>query len=1112
MEFRVLGSLEVVDGGGSPIELGSLKLRGLLCVLLLDAGRAVHADWIIEALWGDAPPAGASGTLQVYVSQLRRILEPERGPRAPARVLVTRPTGYAIELVACMLDATEFERLVIDGEQAFAADDPAGALSMLTEAVGLWRGRPFADVADQPYAAPTVARYEQLRLVAVERLLDARIALGRHATAMPELETLVREHPLRERFWAQLIEALYGSGRQAEALRAYQRCRTLLREELGIEPGPELQQLEQAVLSQDPSLGIARPLSMHGSPGPTAAPAGPHTAVDVRLPPLVGRAAELQQLDEAARAAAGHRGRLVVIEGGAGIGKTRLAEAAIERARELGLSTAWVTCLEAIGAPPLWPWHELLAQLGVSDHAAIGPRSQADDAVARFEMLARIGDGLFDAASRRPALLVIDDLQWADGASLDLLRLVASRLGDRSLTVVATCRRPDEAANPTLEGALADLVRVRRVERVRLDGLTPGEVSVLLQHLVGRAPPGVAEALHRRTDGNPFYVSELVKLIASEAQLDGLGSALDEVVPATVRDVVAHRVGRLPEETQRLLRLAAVAGPTVALPIVARGAGHDAAGVAELLEPAVRSGLLVELRDAAGWRFVHPLAQDAVVATLSGAQRARLHAAVAEAIEDVHGADLHAHVEELAHHYVAAVPAGMAAAAFRRSVEAAHSAHERLGYDRAVFHWHRAIEAASAAGRGDELTRYDLSLELATDLRLCGDVDAARVVLEDAIELAERIGSDDRVVRAVIEFGGVSLWNWRPFGVVDEAMVERIERLLPTLEDDARRAELLGTLAVELYYGPRRAEGEDLAAESVAIARELDNPSLLGRTLNNYLIAAQVPEREHERLNAANEALSLVGRGLPIQTELIARLHEVQVALRLGEVSAIDADLDRCEALAVRLSQPIVTGQVLSARAGVAMLRGEWDDAERLSDEASKIQAAVTLWGPDYRRIVQLVTIRGAQGRMAEIVDLAVRSAELDHQEPLRPTAVRAAAEAGDHALAHQLMTRWDWSRLPRDWSWEYRMAEWAEVAIRTGQPPPDVLYNALSPFADRFVVAGTAHSCRGSMHLPLGRLAAATGDVKRAARHLSAAVERNHACGASWWAAQAVSDLSALR
>ena len=247
MEFRILGPLEVWHEG-SPVRIPGARQRELLAILLLHAGEVVSTDRLMDALWGEGQPAAGATALRVRVSQLRKALGPG------GKTLVTRTPGYALLLERDGLDLRRFERELDEADRALGAGDAAGAVEHAQSALSLWRGPPLADCAYASFAQAAIARLEELRFSALELRIDAELALGRHGRIVGELQALVQAHPLRERLWRQLMLALYRDGRQAESLAAYRSARTRLVEEIGIEPGRELQALEARILAQDPGL------------------------------------------------------------------------------------------------------------------------------------------------------------------------------------------------------------------------------------------------------------------------------------------------------------------------------------------------------------------------------------------------------------------------------------------------------------------------------------------------------------------------------------------------------------------------------------------------------------------------------------------------------------------------------------------------------------------------------------------------------------------------------------------------------------------------------------------------------------------------------------------
>ena len=255
MDFRILGPLEVHDGQ-RVLSLGGTRQRAVLAVLLLHANQVVSSDRLIDELWGEEPPRAAAASLRVFVSELRKILEPGRRQRGSEQVLLTRPPGYMVRLDRSQLDLERFEQLLEAGRRALADGDTETAAAGLREALSLWRGPALADFAYEPFAQAAIGRLEELRLDTLELRVEADLALGHHSELVSELQSLVAEHPLRERLRRQLMLALYRSGRQSEALEAYRVARRALVEELGIEPGSALQELERAILRQDASLEL----------------------------------------------------------------------------------------------------------------------------------------------------------------------------------------------------------------------------------------------------------------------------------------------------------------------------------------------------------------------------------------------------------------------------------------------------------------------------------------------------------------------------------------------------------------------------------------------------------------------------------------------------------------------------------------------------------------------------------------------------------------------------------------------------------------------------------------------------------------------------------------
>ena len=791
MEFRLLGPLEISDERG-PIAVGSAKQRALLAVLLLSANETVSRERLIDELWGDEPPASAAKIIQTYVSRLRKVL--------PQETLVTRQPGYAIETKEGELDLERFERLVADGRKQLAAGDADLSASLLRDALALWRGSALTEFESEPFARSEGARLEEMRLSALTQRIAADLARARHPELVGELEALVARHPLREKLRGQLMLALYRSGRQAEALAAYQDARRVLVDELGIEPSGELQELQQAILRQDASLSVEAPGPAAVTPTAADAPRD-DPVVETRLDAFVGRAAELARLKAALHEALEGHGRLVLLAGEPGIGKTRTALELADHADATGADVYWGRCFEREGAPPYWPWVQalrnyvreadapsLLADLG-ADAAEIAevvadvrerlddvpePARYTDPKQARFRQFDAIAGFLRRVADRRPLMLVLEDLHWADNDSLALLEFVTAELARSPVLVVGTYRDVEVSRGHPLAETLAELTREPQTMRVGLDGLSRADVGSFLQRALGPAPDDeLAVAVHERTDGNPLFVSEIVRLIAEE----GHGAAaeqrdLDTAIPAEIREVIGKRLDRLSQPCNDALTIAAVVGREFSIdeiePLVDDVSGER---LLELLEEALRAHIVEELPELGRYQFTHALIQEVLAQEISQTRRVRLHAKVAAALEDMYGAEADAHAARLARHFAEAEPLLGVEKLQRYSLVAGERALAAHAYEEALGHFERARDA-SAADASDvdtaavlyglaraelgarELFNVGHALELlcqAFDLYVAaGDTQkAVEVVAQPLPPVFEATGISERIARAL---------------------------------------------------------------------------------------------------------------------------------------------------------------------------------------------------------------------------------------------------------------------------------------------------------------------------------------------------------------------------
>ncbi|WP_066365252.1 BTAD domain-containing putative transcriptional regulator [Herbidospora mongoliensis] len=1061
--FRLFGPLEVRPGNGGPLDLGPPKQRAVLALLALEAGRIVPLDRLIDELWADEAPSSATGTLQAYISHLRRALEPGRPPRTPPKTLLTKEPGYLLAVPPGQIDLARFTRLAEDGRRMLVRGDHRGARETLDKALDTWRGEPLAEFADYEFARPVAARLSEVHASASEDRLDARLALGDAASCVADLERLVQAHPYRERMWGLLVLALYRSGRQADALAAIRRVRALLADELGIEPGPDLRRIEKAVFDQSADLAFVpeTPLAVAA-----AAPAA--------APRLIARGPQLARVAERVMDARRGRGGIVLITGEAGIGKTLFVRTAGEEARALGLRVVWGRCSEGDTAPAFWPWLQAVRELGEPGLEAAGLLSGevAEPTVDPGAALYDLHDKVFGAlVAGGPTVVVLDDLHAADIASLRLLAFAAGQLHRRSVLILATMR-PEPGREPEqLSGALAQLAREPGVERLPLPPFGLADVAAFL----GRDDPALAETLYQRTGGNPFYLGELLRLANSEHGLTE--------VPDGVREVIGRRVARLPDRTRELLQVASALGRDVSLDVLSIAAGDSAEEIMSGLEPAVAVGLLSE-SDGFDYRFSHVLVCESLYSGLPRVARARLHLKVGEAMESLPGGDVTARLPVLAHHFAMAARVGGARRAVEYAARAARRACAQRAYDEAVELYRRAV---AALGTSDPAKRVELLTELGRAQRATGDVSGAHAILEEAIELAETLGDRSAMAGAAMVYGGVTVWNWRFYGVVDDRMVALLEDLLAGPLEDYQRAALLGALSLELHYSPRVLEGRAHAVEAVEIARRLGDPDLLAQTLNNALTAFWLNDGLARRMAYCDEMLALPG--LPRSTELVARIMRMVVTLQTGDLAAWEADLGRCRRLLTEVHRPDLAAMVWVAESTGAALAGRFDEAMGYYADIARLLGATTMWGLEDCRLLALYAVKESIGRIGDLADELIAAAHDPVHSVLRTLAVLAAIDAGRLDDARRLAGRWSgWT--PLDWSGDFVTAGWGLVAARIGIPDPAAAYAALEPRADQFVVMGSSVTCWGSMRLVLAELAAALGRPDLAGEHAVAALE----------------------
>ncbi|KAB7761012.1 BTAD domain-containing putative transcriptional regulator [Mycolicibacterium mucogenicum] len=852
VRVTVLGPVRAWVGDG-PVDLGARMQRALLARLVAARGHTVSVDRLIHDLWEGEPPPKALSALQVYVSHLRRVLEPGRQRRAPARILVSAAPGYCLRLPDDAVDAWFFESKVTAAQ---AESNPVRRAQLLDEALAGWAGEPFAGAGDALWAVPEVSRLTELRSAAVEGQAAAHVELGRYGTAVAALEGHVAAHPGREGAAAVLATALYRTGRQADALEVLRRTREHLIDEMGLEPGRALRDLERDILRQADHLEPSRPAPFRATAPevPDAAPREPAGLV------AYGRAEELAAIDAAARSVATGASAVLWIGGEAGSGKTTLAAAAAARLRAAGWRTVHGRCQEVHGAPAGWAWTEVLRELVDAtdqDRQALAPLLHDGAAVDQgtFWLGQAVADALSAVADQQPLAVVLDDLHRTDGLTLELLRLVADRIQDRRVLVIATYRPSEDRGE--LEVARAALT-VHTSAHLILGGLDAAAAAAVAADC-GLTTSGEAlRLLRERTGGNPLFVRELARLMAAEGP-----DAVWASVPVGVRDVLRRRLARLPGPTVTALRQAAVLGRDIDVDLLAELGRSDPDDLLDALEPAVLLGLLDEPTPGR-LQFAHGLVRDTLYEDTSKLRRSRLHAA---ALELLRAPGRSVDQAALAHHAVASATAETASAAADFATAAARDAGSVGAHAEAARQWRAAVqmlELAASRQLAPSVAMLDQDIEvrcgLIAALAQSGDAVTARSEMKCALQLVSGRSRDDLVVRILTAWDTPLVWRDREYDESDGQMIGLLRHVLAgSGVTAADRIRLLKALYVEL-------EGNDpegaLAAstEMLALARQVyaDDPGtgrLLCTALNVHAFCALGPDLDAERDVLAAELL-----------------------------------------------------------------------------------------------------------------------------------------------------------------------------------------------------------------------------------------------------------------
>ena len=1123
MEFRLLGPVEVMREQ-RPVPLGGPKQRAILAMLVIHANEVVSADHLADVLWGDAPPADPGSVLHVYVSNLRKLLEPERPAAAPPQVLLTKRPGYFLQAEPDRVDALHFGALVVEGRRALAAHAPARAAGILRQALGLWRGGALSDLAHLPLFQAHALRLEDARLGAIEELYDAELVLGRHAESVGELKALVAEYPFRERLRGQLMVALYRSGRQAEALAGYQETRRVLVEQLGIDPSPALQQLEQAILNQEPTLAGS---AVEPAIQPLTMPAPLRMSQDVRF---LGRTAELAVLAGAWRRAAAGERQVVVLAGEPGIGKTRLVNEFALAAHAEGARVLYGRCQPELGVPyqpfmdalglylrgcgdeelaaQMRDWGGELARMvpGLARRLPhLPPPPAADAETERYQLFQAVSNLLSRASEAAPVVLVLEDLHWATKPTVLLFRHLVTSVEPMAALVVATHRHTDLSPTHPLREVLADVRREQGVERIVLAGLEEAEVVSLVEHSAGHRLDGgggaLAKALWRETDGNPFFVTEILRHLEESLAISGRGLRLDTPdleklgIPDSVRGVIGRRLQRLSADVNRALPIAAVIGMEFDLGLSSRASGLTENEMLDVLDEAIAAALVTEVPGRPGrFSFSHALIRHSLYDALGPSRRAQLHRKVAEALEEA-WPQPDAHLPSLAHHWFSAGPTGDTAKAVAYARQAGDKALTELAYEEAADHFQRSLTMLERGSREQDPLRCDILLAQGDAQRRAGDT-RFRLTMLEAARLSRQLGDPERFALAALGSSRTPAW-FGEVGRVDQALIDLFEEALAALGpgDSVLRANLQSQMAVELYWTTARERRRTLCEDATAMAHRLGDRPGLAQVLVARIVATWDPTTLHERLALLEELLHLAGELENQELTFRGRLYLAVCLFEAGDVARAQEELATATRLARDLRQPIWNWFTRTAETMQLLLTGSAEAEESIF---AAFELGERCRQPDAPLLmaVQLCIAWWDQGRLRDVINFLRPYVE---QLPAIPT-FRAGL-----AFAYCEEGRLDEGReqfellasggfdLPLDWAWSTGMTLLGDACSVLGdEERANMLYEQFLPFSRQLVVVGIGQFCLGSVWRSLAILAATAQRWDVAESHFEQALAVN--------------------
>jgi DNA-binding SARP family transcriptional activator/KaiC/GvpD/RAD55 family RecA-like ATPase len=1104
LTLALFGRLQIrLDGRDVAEPLPGRQGRALVAFLVLNEDRPVSRDELLDVLWPSQPPADPQAALSSLLAKVRRVLGADLIQGRQALVLQLPPDSY--------VDAHAVGEQIQRAERALASRDPAAALQA-TQTVLEVLDLPLLPDLDGEWIEPWRRRFDELMPRVLEIAAGANLGLGEiHLPAAERAACdLVAREPYREAGYALLMQAQARQGNVAEALRTFDQVRVLLRDELGTHPSPSLMALHESLLREHvpdgrpAALAVTQPRA-HASPTVTS---------QMIEGAFVGRDEFSQRLRTRWEETRAGQTRLVLLVGEPGVGKTRLAAEFAEEVHAGGGTVLYGRADEE-ALLPHQPFVEALRQLVTSGDAAVTAAAEQDrdilwrllpdlappvafddghreDDALRYRLFEAVTSLLCTASQRSPLLLILDDLHWADKATLLLLRHLLRHPRLTDLLVVGTFRHVEVGRDHPLVDLLTDLRRERRYDRLTLPGLDDAATAALVADRLQRpVHPEFIRRLREQTEGNVFFIEETIRaLIDSGLSADETVTELDLErlgVPEGVSEIVGRRISHLSEQAAEVLTAASVVGRDFRLGIVAEIVGAPSEQVMCALEESMAAGLVIENTARIDvFAFSHALVREVLYGQLSVSRRVRLHHCVAEALEGVAESES-INPAELAHHFLLARHFTGPGPARKYTIAAGNRATELLAYEEAVEHYKHAV---TLFPDDQEAERCEVLLALARAQWRAGD-DAARGTSQAVAASATLREDAGQLARAALSYSA----RYHESALAGAHGRELLEQALAAIgsTDSVRRVLLLSSLAGTIAFAAQqREQPSELSAEAVAMARRLGNEEvLLAALMARHATLLHVRHLD-ERLMLSEECMGLrVSRSELVAEGYLWRLYDL---LESANVEAARAEQPRLEALAARMRQPQWNSITVGWRGMWAELAGDVAEAERCAEECLQhgqragMKHALSTWAST------LFMLRRRQGRLGELAPAVER---LARAADMRTTGWPSAfglilADTGDEDAA-RVIYREELAghRHAPPLFWLTKMAMLSELCVRLhDREGARALYAALAPYAHRNIVVAYG-SCWGPVERYLALLAGTFDDDELRRQHARSALAR---------------------